>query len=268
MRAVRLTLPTMAAVTSEDPPSGTQTLDRGLSVIRAVAGGASDLGSVVGVTGIGRSTAHRLVQLLVQRGYLTMTDGTNYTLGPSLIEFGFLALAQNPLVASAQPVLDRLSRECLDTVHLAVREHDTALYLGKISGSRGAEMRSKVGGRMPLTRTGVGKALLLNSAHEWVALYEREQPAEPQQDRGLDDFLGRMRKYAKIGVAFDLEDNEPGIRCVAAPVHDADGKIIAAVSVSATVPYLPHKRMRGLVPLVKRAANDIARTRGFPALTP
>ncbi|MFI5612279.1 IclR family transcriptional regulator [Amycolatopsis sp. NPDC051903] len=242
------------------PPPGTQTLARGLAVIRAVAGGATTLRALVDRTGLGRSTAHRLAQLLVAEGYLRSgRDG--YTLGPTLIELGFQALHGNPLPVVARPVLEELSAQLRDTVHLAVRDGDSVLYLDKLAGTRGAEMRSRIGHRMPLTRTGVGMALLLDSAPEWRSLF-RAEAAGQVDDQDVEAFLARMREYAEAGVAMDLEDNEPGIRCVAAPIRDAGGAIAGAVSVSATRPYMPAARMRGLTAVVGRAAAQVSAALG------
>ncbi|WP_243794707.1 IclR family transcriptional regulator [Saccharopolyspora gloriosae] len=256
----------MATEDSAAPP-GTQTLARGLAVVRAVADGATDLRSLVQRTGLGRSTAHRLVQLLIQEGYLrTGRDG--YALGPTLIELGFLALHGNPLPVVARPVLEELSEQLQDTVHLAVRDGASVLYLDKLPGSRGAEMRSRIGHRMPLTRTGVGMALLLDSPQEWEPLYQAETAVEPGLARADDikAFTARMREYVESQVAMDTEDNEPGIRCVAAPIRDAAGALVGAISVSATRPYMPAARMRGLVKVVGRSAQTISASLGHRAL--
>ncbi|MFC9832512.1 IclR family transcriptional regulator [Rhodococcus sp. NPDC127530] len=247
-----------------DIPPGTQTLARGLAVIRAVSDGAQDLRAVVESTGLGRSTAHRLVQLLVHEGYVR-SGSRGYTLGPTLIELGFKALHGNPLPVVARPILEELSAHVHDTVHLAVEDGGSVLYLDKLPGSRGAEMRSRIGHRMPLTRAGVGKALLLDSAERWDVLYESDaaQGQRPPSPRGLADFRARMQDYARRGAAMDLEDNEPGIRCVAAPVRDASCAIVGAISVSATSPYMPDERMRGLVPVVCRAAGRISAALGY-----
>ena len=143
-------------------PPGTQTLARGLAVLRAVAGGAATLKDVVEQTGIGRSTAHRLLQLLEQTGYIERRQN-RYVLGPALIEYGFLALNQNPVPVVARPVLEALVSKYQDTVHLGILDNDQVLYLDKAAGSRGLVARSRVGHRMPVTRTGIGKALTLES---------------------------------------------------------------------------------------------------------
>jgi DNA-binding IclR family transcriptional regulator len=252
--------------TPGDIPAGTQTLARGLSVVQAVADGAADLKTVVERTGLGRSTAHRLVQLLLQLGYLRVT-GKGYSLGPALIDLGFKALHGNPLPVVARPILEELSTQVSDTVHLAVEDGGSVLYLDKLPGSRGAEMRSRIGYRMPLTRAGVGKALLLDSPDRWQAAFEsdaaRPAPSAAAKKASFEEFAARMRDYARRGAAMDLEDNEPGIRCVAAPVRDASGHIVGAVSVSATRPYMPAARMRGLVTVVIRATGRISAALGY-----
>lgn len=244
-------------------PPGTQTLSRGLDVVRAVANGATDLKSVCAATGIGRSTAHRLIQLLEQYGYLRSAQGADYSLGPTLIELGFQALYQSPASVVARPFLETLSQKYLDTIHLAVEEDGQVLYVDKISGSRGAEMRSRIGYRMPLSQTGIGKALLLDEPQRWEAAFDRDHEGRdaPAELRAL--FLRRMAGYAAQGSTLDLEENEPGIRCVAAPVRDGSGAVVAAISISAITPYMPAERMEALQPVMLQTALAISRKLGF-----
>jgi DNA-binding IclR family transcriptional regulator len=168
-----------------DAPPGTQTLARGLDVLSAVRDGATDLKTVCAMTGIGRSTAHRLLQLLDHRGYLRSSQGTGYSLGPVLIELGFHALYQSPVPVIARPILEQLVSRYHDTVHLAVEDGGKVLYVDKISGSRGAEMRSRVGYRMPLSRTGIGKALLLDEPSRWASstTIMKAPPWHPRSER-------------------------------------------------------------------------------------
>jgi DNA-binding IclR family transcriptional regulator len=120
-------------------------------------------------------------------------------------------------------------------------------------------MRSRVGHRMPLARTGIGKALMLDdSPKDWQRLYDISLPAggksqfwpqHPQQS--WEQLEQRMTEYVAGGYAFDLEDNEPSIRCVAAPIRDASKGIVAAISIASTVPYMPLEKMAELIPLIK-----------------
>jgi DNA-binding IclR family transcriptional regulator len=78
-----------------------------------------------------------------------------------------------------------------------------------------------------------------------------------------EDFVARMSHYRKGGYSYDMEENEPGIRCVAAPVHDGSGSIVGAISVSATAPYMPADRMRELLTPVPQVAAAISGEMGY-----
>jgi DNA-binding IclR family transcriptional regulator len=254
-----------------DLPAGTQTLLRGLAIIEACARGARDMRAFAAALGTTRSTTHRLVSSLVQARYLRHVQ-SGYLLGPKLIELGTVALEQMPLTAVARPHLERLAQATLDTIHLGVRDGEDVLYIDKIPGTRGLEMRSKAGHRMPLASTGIGKALMLDlSPQMWSALYDSARRAlegvrfehDNRPDKPL--FLQRMVRYSAGSFSFDLEENEPSIRCVAAPVRDASGAIVAAVSVASTIPYMSHERMDELIPIVQREARAISEELGWSA---
>ncbi|WP_242538465.1 IclR family transcriptional regulator [Trinickia acidisoli] len=251
--------------------AGTQTLLRGLAIIEACASGARDMRAFAAALGTTRSTTHRLVSSLVQARYLRH-NAQGYQLGPKLIELGTIALEQMPLTAVARPYLERLSEATLDTIHLGVRDGDDVLYIDKIAGTRGLEMRSRVGHRMPLASTGIGKALMLDlSPQTWGTLYDSARRAlesvRLENDNRADKpmFLQRMVRYSAGGFSFDLEENEPSIRCVAGPIRDASGTIIAAVSVASTIPYMPLERMDELIPIVQREARAISEELGWVA---
>ncbi|MBD8599536.1 IclR family transcriptional regulator [Pseudomonas sp. CFBP 8772] len=255
------------AVTGKDPaPTGTQTLIRGLGVIQAVASGARDLKEIARLIGTTRSTTHRLASCLVEERYLRVLPQVGYVLGPRLIELGFQAREEVPLLVLARPFLDELSALTGDTVHLAMRDGDEVLYLHKNPGRNGPEMRSRVGHRMPLARTGIGKALLLDSpVSEWRRLYEISVPTTGKnplwpahEEQTWEQVQARMHEYVQGGYAFDLEDNEPSIRCVAAPVRDASRQIVAGISIASTVPYMPLEKMADLVPVIKDAAARLS----------
>lgn len=249
-------------------PPGTQTLARGIAVVNAVARGRTRLREIAEETGVGRSTTHRLLQLLLATGYLRQLDDGAYALGPALIELGYQALQKNPVTSIAAPVLRTLAERVHDTVHLAIEDRGQVLYLDKIPGTRGAVMRSQIGHRMPLTRTGIGKALLLDSPDRWSDRFLAERPVTAGQGLvqdvlTVDAFVQVMQASAGRGVAFDLEENEPGILCVAAPVRDTSGSIVAAISITATRPYMPPERLETLAPIVQDAAARISAGLGW-----
>ncbi len=253
-------------MTQAPAPLGTQTLLRGMAVIEAVAEGAQGLAPIGERIGCTRSTTHRLVSALVQAGYLRhgttgATGVRSYLLGPKLVEMGFLARASMPVVQAARRHLDALAAFTQDTVHLGLAEGTEVFYLDKIDSQRGLEMRSRIGTRMPLASTGVGKALMLDMTEaQWRALYDaaRHAPLPP-----WEAYRQAMQRFATLGASLDMEENEVGIRCVAAPVRDAGGTIVAAISVASATPYMPEDRMDTLVPPVITAAAAISHELGW-----
>ena len=254
--------------------AGTQTLLRGLAVLEAAASGAHDLRAFAAALGTTRSTTHRLVSSLVQARYLRQL-GSVYLLGPKLIELGTIALEQMPLTKVAHPHLEQLANATQDTIHLGVRDGDDVLYIDKIPGQRGLEMRSRIGHRMPLASTGIGKALMLDlNKTQWQDLFSASShtlasmPFKPDLQPTPTVFIDRMVRYAAGGYTFDLEENEASIRCVAAPIRDASGAIVAALSVASTLPYMPAERMDELIVVVQAEARAISEEIGWRAPQP
>jgi DNA-binding IclR family transcriptional regulator len=248
-----------------------------MAVIDAVAEGARTLPAIGDAIGCTRSTTHRLITALIQTGYLRVSLTGNgglqtYLLGPKLVEMGFLAREMLPVVQAARRHLDILAALTQDTIHLGISEGAEVLYLDKIPGQRGLEMRSRVGKRMPMASTGVGKALMLDMPEaQWRGLYDAalSHPATPNAALPpWDDYRRSMQRFAQIGAALDMEENEIGIRCVAAPVRDAGAGIIAAISVASATPYMPEDRMNALIPDIIDAAAAISRDLGWTPRRP
>ncbi len=182
--------------------AGTQTLLRGLAILEAAAAGVRDLRTFGAALGTTRSTTHRLVSSLVQARYLRQVQG-GYLLGPKLIELGTIALEQMPLTAVARQHLESLAEQTLDTIHLGVRDGDDVLYIDKIPGTRGLEMRSRVGHRMPLASTGIGKAMMLDLTPDaWQSLFDASRRAlagvsfKPDNRPDMPTFMQRMTNYS------------------------------------------------------------------------
>ncbi|WP_434623103.1 IclR family transcriptional regulator [Azospirillum sp. B2RO_4] len=271
---VKQTMSTAMAATEQEADAaktqgtGTQTLLRGLALLECVAAGIGDVKGIAARLGTPRSTTNRMLSSLVAEGYLHHIPYKGYLLGPKLIQLGMKALEQRPLVAIARPHIEALAETTGDTVHLGVEENGEVFYLDKIPGTRGLEMRSRTGQRMPLASTGLGKALMLGMPPaRWQALHALTCPAESPVGRPRPAdwpvFQEQLTRYVAQGWAMDLEENELGIRCVAAPVRDGRNLVVAAVSVASAVPYMPEVRMTTLGPLVRATAEAISKDLGW-----
>jgi DNA-binding IclR family transcriptional regulator len=114
-----------------------------------------------------------------------------------------------------------------------------------------------------LTSTGLGKALLLDDGPQrWEDVFRAER-AEPQTDAVIAEWVDRMAGYAKAGHAFDLEENADRVRCVAAPIRDSSGKIVAAISVSSAIQYMEPDRMTEISGDVRATAAAVSELLGW-----
>jgi DNA-binding IclR family transcriptional regulator len=245
---------------------GSQTLLRGLDVLEAVATGANSLAQLAIAVKLNRSTAHRLASTLVDRRYLSLTPPHGYGLGPKALEIGYQARVQLNIPRVAREHLEGLAVKTGDTVHLGMLDGTRALYLDKIPGRRRVEISSRVGELQPLRSTGLGKALLLDETETSLRHFYRYENKSGQHYSVTEAaWMRRMREYVAQGYAFDLEENEDRIRCVAAPIRDSTGNIKAAISVSSAAQYMDDRRMEALIEDVRSAARQISADLGWEA---
>ncbi|WP_051333495.1 IclR family transcriptional regulator [Aliagarivorans marinus] len=232
---------------------GNQALVKALAVIDAVADGHRQLKDICLVLGYPKSTVHRILQGLIEARYIREVKGIGLVLGTKVIQLGIRAQQDMPLKEIAKPYLRELSELTQETVHLGIKDEDHVFYLDKLPGQRQIQMRSQVGDRLPMSITGVGKALMLDMPKmEWKRLIS----SQTQQD--VDAMMQRMNEYSKRDYSFDLEDNEDHVHCVAVPIRNKYGNIIAAVSVTSIKEYMPDDRMRELVPVITSYCKKIS----------
>lgn len=209
----------------------TAVIDRISLVLDAFDGpGRLTLAQIVRRTGLPRSSAHRMLERLVQLRWLRRS-GRDYELGMRLVELGSLAVHQDRLVRAAHPLLGELHRATGLVVHLAVLDGPDVVYLDKVGDSPLAPIPTRVGSRQPAHCTAVGKAILAYRDEDApVDLRIRKTKYSIATGSQLAVELSRVRAH---GVAFEREESLLGFGCVAAPIGGAgEGEdVIAAVSV-------------------------------------
>lgn len=223
---------TLAGVTAPGPDT---VLGKTLLVLRAFT--AEDQGLSFGElrrrTGLPKATLHRIAGDLVAARLLERVDGV-YHLGGQLFELGMLASLERTLMEVATPFLEDLYERTHETVHLGVREGAEVVYVAKVAGHRQVPSPTRIGGRMPLHSTALGKALLAY-ADDDVRAGVLQAPLPRLTPRTITA-PGRLRQQLEAvvesGVAFEYEESAVGIVCVAAPVLDAQDRPVAAVSVA------------------------------------
>jgi DNA-binding IclR family transcriptional regulator len=219
---------TMDAVATVEPATPTAVIDRISLVLDAFEGpGRLTLAQIVRRTGLPRSSAHRMLDRLVQLRWLRRS-GRDYELGMRLVELGSLAVHQDRLVRAATPLLGELHRATGLVAHLAVLDGPDVVYLEKIGDRMVAALPTRVGSRQPAHCTAVGKAILAYRHEDAeVNLQVRKTKYSISSSSQLAVELAKVRAH---GVAFEREESLLGFGCVAAPIGGL-GEAVAAVSV-------------------------------------
>lgn len=209
-------------------------------------------------TGLPKATLHRIAGDLVTAGLLDRHDG-DFHLGSHLFELGMLASVERTLIEVATPFMEDLYERTHEVVHLGVREGHEVVYVAKVAGHKGARTPTRVGGRMPVHATALGKALLAHAPQAvWIDVLSG--PLERRTPRTLTA-PGRLRAQldavVQAGVAYEYEEAALGVVCVAAPVLDAEDRPLAAISIAGTASrFRPDQHAAS----VRAAANGVAAT--------
>ncbi|GAA3733227.1 IclR family transcriptional regulator [Spinactinospora alkalitolerans] len=220
-------------------------------------GGPYRLTELAERTQLPKATVHRLTADLVRLGLLERS-GAHYRLGGKLFELGSLVPRRRDLREAALPFLQDLFEATRETVHLGIREGHDVVYIERIHGHDPLPLPSRIGGRLPLTCTGVGKALLAFSG----AKLTEEVLAAPLPTLTPHSVTDPVRLRTTIeqvqvsGLAYEEQEAALGVSCIAAPVF-ADGSAAAALSVA-----VPRTRFHPaqLAPAVRTAALGLSRT--------
>jgi len=224
----------------------------------------TELASQVGMY---KSTVHRLLATLMRRGYIEQDARTgHYKLGYQLLDLGMKLLSSIDLRREALPFLQELSRDAHEIVHLALLERGEIVYVEKVESDNTIRMHSRVGKRVPVHATGLGKAILaylpVAEATEIVDRYGLSE-LTPYTITKRDRFLEVLADTRKLGYAMDIEENEEGICCVAAPVFDVNRRAVAAISVSGPNIRMTPDRLLELAPRVVKIAMKISERLGY-----
>ena len=233
-------------------------LQRSALVLDIFPGGtALSLAEVTARTGLPRSTTHRVLTGLVELGWLTRT-GSKFELGLALFELGERVGLKYRLRSAALPFMQDLYAVTGQTVHLAIRDGLDAVYVEKIHGHAALPLPSQIGGRLPLTCTAVGKALLAPEDAD-VRAHVLDKPLRSYTRNSVTDPARLARELDAVrrtGIAIEREESSLGSCCLASPVLLAD-RPIAALSVSVpTAGFKPEL----LAPAVRTAALALGRT--------
>jgi len=186
-----------------------------------------------------KATTHRLLSSLSYFGYVRQDARTrDYFLGFKLVELGQLLLDQLDLRREAEPFLRELAEKTRETVHMVFLDRNEIVYIDKVETEQhtgGLKMASRVGLRNPVHSCAVGKVLMADLPEEVLERFIKGITLSKRTVNTITD-PGQLKEHLKSvrkqGYAVDEEENEKGIRCVAAPIFNETGKAVSAISIS------------------------------------
>lgn len=200
------------------------------------------IGELSEKTGFPKGTIHRLLKSLAYFDYIRQDSKTkNYHLGFKLVELGNRLLKQIDLRTEAHPFLVDLAERIKEVVHMVILDHNEALYVDKVEPSQHADgvrmvcMVTVMGSRVPTHCSSVGKVMLAFLPEEKLVSIVKDKGLPRRTENTITDFE-ELKEHLKLirnqGYALDDEENEKCVKCVAAPIRDQSGEVIAAISIS------------------------------------
>ncbi len=219
--------------------------------------------------GLPRTTVHELLTTLVARSYLAPDpDKPNrYRLGIRVFQLGSAFAERLDLARESQAISREVAAACDETVHVAVLDGTDVVYIAKVDSTHPVRLVSAVGRRLPAHCTGVGKMLLSGLSEEALdARYPKDRPLPAMTPRSITSPTRLKQHLAEIrqrGLAYDYCESNDAAACVAAPVYDASGAMVAAMSISVPILRWNDQRREELGHLVAEGARRLSTQLGY-----
>ncbi len=258
----------MLKMAANEPYPGTQAVLRAIALLKAFTDEQPQLGlaELVRTVGLNKTTTYRLLTALESEGLIARNPASDtYRLGPEIIALGGRALRANDLRSVSHSELEALVRTTGETATLEILSGPEVLVLDEVLGAHLVGVTQSIGARWPAHATSTGKALLafLPEAKFEVALQQPLAQLTSQTIIAPETLRQELVHIRQQGHARAIEELEVGFSAIAAPVHNHDGEVIAALSLNGPSPRLTPKRLAEMAPLVMAAAERVSMRLGF-----
>jgi DNA-binding IclR family transcriptional regulator len=250
--------------------SGVQSLHKALNLLKLFDPSKSQwtLGEMVQALNFHKSSVQRLVATLESEGFLERVEPAKgrFRLGPMLLTLGHVALQCLDLRSVAHPFLQKLVAQTQETSHLCVVDQSQCYYLDKIDSQQAIRISTYIGQRLPLHCSAVGKALMSGMTEQEIDRIIAERGLLKFTENTItsrEKLLQELTRIRNEGLALDNEEYDRGLRCIAAPVKDLHGRVIAAISISGPVQRLSMAVSRQYGACVRDAAIAVSHKLGY-----
>jgi len=243
-----------------------QSVDRAVMILERLCHGPVALSALARELGLNKSTLHGLLQTLARHAYVQQEEETGrYRLGHRVLALGTAFLEHCDLREAAAPYLRRLAEEHGETVHLVVMDDGQVVYVDKIDSPQSIRMVSRIGRRLPAHCTGVGKAILAFLPRERMLSIVRKRGLTRFTDHTIttmEDLAAELARIREEGVAYDREEIEEGLCCVAVPIIGYGQEPVGAMSVAGPAWRMTGEKAAAIAVSLKEAAREISRRMG------
>ncbi|MFB6466371.1 IclR family transcriptional regulator [Cytobacillus sp. Hz8] len=216
--------------------------------------------------GLHKSTLHSLLKTLQEERYIDQNpENGKYKLGMKLVERGNLVTSTIDIRKSSKKYLQDLSEKTGQTVHLGILDGKEGVYIDKVEGALALIRYSRIGKRIPLHSTAVGKVLLAFRAPEEIdRLLDNYKFTQHTSNTITDEkeLLDELEKIRLQGFAVDDEENEQGVRCIAVPILNYEHRVIAAISMSTLIARVNIRELDQYIALLKQAGKELSEQLG------
>ncbi|MGQ0485398.1 MAG: IclR family transcriptional regulator [Hyphomicrobiales bacterium] len=264
------THPTAGRPKSPDPDGGSRSIRRAFDILELLlnAGEPLTVGEIISRLRIPKSTAYEIVRTLSGSGYLERSGkDSGLFIGRKLFELGMAYRARVDLLKDGAHIVEELRDATGETVQLSVLENEHMLVLLKEEGSQPIRIISRVGSRVPVNWAAAGRLLVSDFPdNELRDLLKRTAKQSPsgQAILSVPELIQQVRKFRKQGWAIEINEANAHAGCVAAPVIDATGRCVAAISAVAPEQRMSRQNRQRLIDLVRESAGRLSKRLGAP----
>ncbi|WP_026564797.1 IclR family transcriptional regulator [Bacillus sp. UNC41MFS5] len=212
--------------------------------------------------GLHKSTVHSLLKTLHEYSYIDQNpDNGKYRLGLKLAERGNLVISNMDIRKTAKKYLLDLSTKTGQTVHLGILDGREGVYIDKVEGEQSIIRYSRIGRRLPLHSTAIGKVLLAYQPPNELELLLKNYNYQYQTANTIVNeavFRKEIEKVKQQGYAVDEQENEQGVRCAAVPIFNGMGQVLAAISISTLISRVNDPELQIFIDLLKTSCNELS----------
>lgn len=209
-----------------------------------------------------KSTVHSLLKTLQEHSYIDQnSENGKYRLGLKLAERGNLVISNLDIRKIARKYLLELSDKTGQTVHLGILDGREGVYIDKVEGQQAIIKYSRIGRRLPLHTTAIGKVLLAFQKPDVMQRLLEDFPYQHQTSNTISNeavFRKEIEKIQNKNYAVDDQENEQGVRCVAVPIFNGKGQVLAAISISTLVSRVSEQELSVFIDLLKTSCKELS----------